>query len=79
MARTVIWAEAAITDLDEAAEYIARDSRFYAAALVRDARAASRSLAGFAWSPKPVIRTSARSASRAIASSVASLRARSSS
>ena len=28
MARTVIWAEAAITDLDEAAEYIARDSRF---------------------------------------------------
>jgi len=30
--------------LEEAAEFIARDSRYYAAALVRDARAAARSL-----------------------------------
>jgi toxin ParE1/3/4 len=30
--------------VEEAAEFIARDSRYYAAALVRDARAAARSL-----------------------------------
>lgn len=44
MARTVRWAEAATRDLAEAAEFIARDSRFYAMALVREARAAARSL-----------------------------------
>lgn len=44
MARTVRWSEAATLDLEEAAEFIARDSRYYAAALVRDARAAARSL-----------------------------------
>lgn len=44
MARTVRWAEAAIRDLAEAAEFIARDSRFYAAALVRKARATARTL-----------------------------------
>ena len=44
MARAVRWSEAATRDLDEAAEFIARDSRYYAAALVRDARAAARSL-----------------------------------
>lgn len=44
MARTVRWSEAAASDLDEAAEFIARDSRYYAAALVRSARAAARSL-----------------------------------
>lgn len=48
MAQAVTWAESAIADLDEAAEYIARDSRFYAAALVREARAASRALTRFA-------------------------------
>ena len=44
MARTVRWSETATLDLEEAAEFIARDSRYYAAALVRDARAAARSL-----------------------------------
>ena len=44
MARTVRWAEAATQDLAEAAEFSARDSRFYAMALVREARAAARSL-----------------------------------
>lgn len=44
MARTVSWTEVALADLDEAAEYIARDSRYYAAALVREARTAARTL-----------------------------------
>jgi plasmid stabilization system protein ParE len=44
VARTVRWTEAATQDLSEAAEFIARDSRFYAAALVREARTAARSL-----------------------------------
>lgn len=35
MARTITWTETALTDLDQAAEFIARDSKFYAAALVR--------------------------------------------
>lgn len=48
MARTVKWTEAATTDLEEAAEFIARDSRFYASALVQDTRAAARSLRTFA-------------------------------
>jgi plasmid stabilization system protein ParE len=48
VARTVRWTEVAIADLDEAAEYIARDSRYYAAALVRETRSAARSLHGFA-------------------------------
>jgi plasmid stabilization system protein ParE len=48
MARTVIWTEAALLDLDEAAEFIARDSKSYAAAFVREARQAARSLKRFA-------------------------------
>ncbi|MFL6197186.1 MAG: type II toxin-antitoxin system RelE/ParE family toxin [Thermoanaerobaculia bacterium] len=44
MARTVRWTEAATRDLEEAAEFIAKDSRFYAMALVREAREAARSL-----------------------------------
>lgn len=44
MARTVRWTESAAKDLDEAAHFIGRDSRFYAKALVREARAAARSL-----------------------------------
>ena len=44
MARTVRWSETATRDLEEAADFIARDSRYYAAALVRVARAAARSL-----------------------------------
>jgi toxin ParE1/3/4 len=48
MARTVIWTETALRDLDQAAEFIARDSKFYAAAFVREARQAARSLKRFA-------------------------------
>jgi plasmid stabilization system protein ParE len=44
MARRVAWTEAASSDLAEAADYIARDSRFYAAAFVREVRVAARSL-----------------------------------
>jgi plasmid stabilization system protein ParE len=40
----MIWTEAALQDLDEAAEFIARDSKSYAAAFVREARQAARSL-----------------------------------
>lgn len=42
MARTLIWTETALQDLDEAAEYIARDSKFYAKAFVKEARQAAR-------------------------------------
>jgi toxin ParE1/3/4 len=48
VARTVRWTEAATRDLEEAARFISRDSPFYAAALVREARAAARSLKTFA-------------------------------
>ena len=48
MARTVSWTETATQDLEEAAAFINRDSRFYAAALVREARAAARALPTFA-------------------------------
>src|ERR1035438_2528734 len=44
MARRVVWSEAASFDLEEAAGYIARGSRYYAAAFVREVRAAARSL-----------------------------------
>ncbi|MEW6482057.1 MAG: type II toxin-antitoxin system RelE/ParE family toxin [bacterium] len=45
MARKVKWTEAAWSDLKEAADYIAKDSQFYAAAFVREVRDAARSLA----------------------------------
>jgi toxin ParE1/3/4 len=48
VARTVRWTETAIQDLEEAAAFIGRDSRFYAAALVQEIRAAARSLRMFA-------------------------------
>ncbi len=44
MARKVKWTAAAWSDLEEAADYIARDSPNYAAALVREVREAARSL-----------------------------------
>ncbi len=47
MARTVRWTEAAAQDLAAVAAFIGRDSRFYAAALVRETRAAARSLRTF--------------------------------
>ena len=48
MARTLRWTETTTQDLQEAAEFIGRDSRFYAAGLVRETRAAARSLRTFA-------------------------------
>ena len=48
MARTVRGTENATQDLEGAAEFIGRDSRFYAAALVQETRAAARSLRTFA-------------------------------
>lgn len=44
MARRIIWSPSALDDLDSAAESIARGSPRYAAAFLREIRAASRSL-----------------------------------
>ncbi|MBI5193648.1 MAG: type II toxin-antitoxin system RelE/ParE family toxin [Nitrospirae bacterium] len=44
MARKVIWSYEATADLDALAEYIARDSTFYAASFVQEILTASRSL-----------------------------------
>jgi toxin ParE1/3/4 len=43
MARTVVWSETAWHDLEQVADYIARDSRHYAATFVREVRDAARS------------------------------------
>jgi len=48
MARPVVWAESAWNDLEDVAEYIAKDSPHYAAAFVREARDAARSLVSLA-------------------------------
>ena len=48
MAREVTWAESASDDLAEVAGYIAKDSEFYAAAVVRELIDAGRSLTLFA-------------------------------
>lgn len=48
MARRVRWAERAALDLEEAVEYIARDSQVYAAAFARKAHRAARSLSTLA-------------------------------
>lgn len=48
MARTVKWTDVATDDLFDAAEFIAKDSPFYAMTLVREARAAALSLSKFA-------------------------------
>ena len=44
MARQVTWTEIAWRDLEDAADYIAKDSSHYAAAFVRETRDAARSL-----------------------------------
>jgi plasmid stabilization system protein ParE len=49
MAFHVEWTEAAWSDLEEVADYIARDSRYYAAAFVEEVRDAARSLSSMAW------------------------------
>ena len=48
MARAVKWTELAKNDLDEVAEFIARDSQFYAKAVVKEARKAAKYLRVFA-------------------------------
>ena len=45
MARKVTWTESAWMDLEEVADYIAKDSPHYAGAFIREVRDASRSLA----------------------------------
>lgn len=47
MAHALKWAEAALDDLDGIAEFIARDSPFYAASFVQELLAAARSLRTF--------------------------------
>jgi len=44
MARKIAWAEVAWHDLEDAADYIAKDSPHYAAAFVSETRDAARSL-----------------------------------
>ena len=44
MARKVMWTESAWKDLEEVADYIAKDSSHYAAAFVREVREAARTL-----------------------------------
>lgn len=44
MARKVKWTEAAWSDLEEASDYIAKQSPYYAAAFVHDIRNVARSL-----------------------------------
>jgi toxin ParE1/3/4 len=48
MAREVVWTEPAWSDLEAAADYIARDSAAYAAVFVQEARDAAASLSEFA-------------------------------
>jgi len=48
VAREVVWTEPAWEDLEAAAEDIARDSEYYAAAFVREVREAAESLSEFA-------------------------------
>jgi toxin ParE1/3/4 len=47
VAHALRWAEAALDDLDEVAEFIARDSPFYAASFVQELRTAARTLRTF--------------------------------
>lgn len=44
MARKIVWSFEATSDLGAIADYIARDSAFYAASFVQEVREASRSL-----------------------------------
>jgi len=47
VARRVDWAEAAWRDFEEAASYIARDSKYYAASFVKEVIEATRTLSLF--------------------------------
>jgi plasmid stabilization system protein ParE len=55
MDRAVVWTETAWSDLDEAAQFIAKDSPNYAAAFVREVRDAARSLARFSQRGRVVV------------------------
>jgi plasmid stabilization system protein ParE len=44
MARKIVWSFEATDDLEAIADYIAKDSSFYAASFVQEVREASRSL-----------------------------------
>jgi toxin ParE1/3/4 len=44
MARKVTWTAVAWSDLEDVADYIAKDTRYYAATFVREMRDAARSL-----------------------------------
>jgi len=48
LARKVVWTAASWADLEETADYIARDSKYYAAAFVQEVRDAARSLRQYA-------------------------------
>ncbi|MEK6601248.1 MAG: type II toxin-antitoxin system RelE/ParE family toxin [Candidatus Binatota bacterium] len=48
MARKVVWTYAAWTDLEGIADFISRDSPYYAGTLVREVREATRSLSQLA-------------------------------
>ena len=48
MAREVIWTEPAWDDIEAAAEYIARDSEYYASAFVQEVKDAAESLSEMA-------------------------------
>ena len=48
MDREVIWSDPAWDDVENAADYIAQDSKFYAAAFVQEITEAAASLANFA-------------------------------
>jgi toxin ParE1/3/4 len=48
MARRVVWSYEAVSDLEALAEYLAKDSHFYAVAFVREIRDAGSSLDRFA-------------------------------
>ena len=48
MALKIIWTQTAWNDLEDAADFIAKDSRHYAAAFVQEVRDAARSLTNFA-------------------------------
>jgi len=48
MARRIVWADPAWVDLESAAEYISRDSPYYAAAFVQEVKAAVESLSELA-------------------------------
>jgi toxin ParE1/3/4 len=48
MARSIVWAENAISDIDETAAFIARDSKLYAKAVLDEAFRSASMLSDFA-------------------------------